>query len=297
MKLMSLLWLVLCIWPSLLLAEVKSELRIPKGREVHDSAHDYFTDLMLKALNKAARGRPVPVLVPTMEMAQQRIVRELKSGRTIDIFWLGGTRERAMDLLAIPIPLERGLIGYRQFIVRKDRAADFDSVNSIADLARFKACVGSQWVDAEILKNARLTLVTSVGHENLFKQLAAGRCDYFPRAVHEAKNEMANRAAEYPELMVYDRLLLHYPFAVYFFVRKEDRELADWLTQGLEQMIDTGEFLANMKTHPHTRLAFPLNNYANKRLLTLPNPDGPQFAEGKNLRYWFQPADFGLTKP
>ncbi len=297
MKVVSLFLLVFSIWPDLALAEVKTELRIPKGRAVNDSAHDYFTDLMLKALRKAANGRPVPVLVPTMEMAPQRTLRELKSGRVIDIFWLGGTRERAQDLLPIPIPLERGLIGYRQFIVRKDRAADFDSVKNLTDLAKFKACVGAQWVDTDVLKNAHFNLVTSVGHENLFKQLAAGRCDYFPRAVHEAKIEMANRRTDYPQLMVYDRLMLHYPFAVYFFVRKEDQELADWITAGLEQMIDSGEFLANMQTHPHTRLAFPLTEFATKRMLNLPNAYQPEFADEKNARYWFQPADFGFTNP
>lgn len=297
MKLMFLLLLVLCIWQEISFADVKAELRIPKGRPANDSAHDYFTGLMSRALKKAANGRRIPVLVTTMEMAPQRVVRELKTGRTIDIFWLGGTRERAQDLLPIPIPLERGLIGYRQFIVRKDRAADFDAVNSVADLAGFRACVGSQWVDTDVLKSAQLTVVTSVGHENLFKQLAAGRCDYFPRAVHEAKNEMANRAADYPQLMVYERLMLHYPLAVYFFVRKEDQELANWIQGGLEQMIDSGEFLTNMQAHPHTRLAFPLHELANKRLLYLPNPEQPEFADDKSARYWFQPEDFGLANP
>lgn len=268
------------------------ELRIPKGRGANDSAHHYFTELMLKALRKAANGRTLPTLVPTLEMAPARTVRELKLGRTIDIFWLGANRERERDLLAVPVPLERGLIGYRQFIVRRDRAAEFDAITNLSELANFKACVGAQWVDLDILKSAQLRVVTSVGHENLFKQLVAGRCDYFPRAVHEAKIEMANRAADYPELMVYEGMMLYYPFAVYFFVRHEDEELATWLKQGLEKMIDDGEFIAFMQKHPHTQLAFPLSKVAYKRLFLLPNNSLPLFTDEKNPRYWFQPSDF-----
>lgn len=282
----------LLLAPIGLCAAEPQSLRIPKARVFNDSAHDYFTELLQKALRKAANGRPVPRLVPTLQMAPERTVRELKSGRTIDIFWLGGSKERARDLLLIPVPLERGLIGYRQFIVRKDRVAEFDEINSLTDLAGLKGCVGAQWIDTDILQDAKLSLVTSVGYESMFKQLVAGRCDYFPRAIHEAKIEMANRASQYPELVVYDSLMLHYPFAVYFFVRKQDVALAKWVQDGLEQMIDDGEFMNFMQQHPHTRLAFPLYNSAHKRLISLPNDNLMEFVELNNPRYWFQPADF-----
>lgn len=283
---------LLLFLPIDLLAAEPQPLRIPKARAVNDSAHDYFSVLMQKALHKAANGRAVPALLPTREMAPERIVRELKAGRTIDIFWLGGSKARARDLLVVPIPLERGLIGYRQFIVRKDRVADFDAVKTLTDLANFKACVGTQWIDTGILQKANLPVVTSVGYENLFKQLVARRCDYFPRAIHEAKIEMTNRAADYPELVVYDSLMLHYPFAVYFFVRHEDKALAKWLQDGLEQMIDDGELLAHMQQHQHTKLAFPLKSSAHQRLFLIPNDNLPEVVDYKNPRYWFQPDDF-----
>lgn len=286
------LYSLLLLLPMNLQAAEAQPLRIPKARAVNDSAHDYFSVLMQKALHKAANGRAVPALQPTREMAPERIVRELKSGRTIDIFWLGASKVRAQDLLVVPIPLERGLIGYRQFIVRKDRVADFDGIKTLADLTNFKACVGTQWIDTDILKKANLPVVTSVGYETLFKQLVARRCDYFPRAIHEAKIEMTNRAADYPELTVYDSLMLHYPFAVYFFVRHEDQALAKWLQEGLEKMIDDGELLAHMQQHQHTKLAFPLKSSAHQRLIVIPNDSLPELIDHKNSRYWFQPVDF-----
>lgn len=280
------------VWADTTAAAVPLELRIPKASNPNNTDHAYFTGLLVKALEKAANGRPVPRLVPTLVMAPERIVLELKLGRTIDIFWMGVTTERAQDLLAIPIPLERGLIGFRQFVVRKDRAADFDKVTTLADLQQLKACVGAQWVDARILSAAELPIVTGVSLEGLFRQLAARRCDYFPRAVYEANIEMSKRAETYPQLMVYNKLMVHYPFAVYFFVRRDNQQLAQWIQQGLEQLIESGELLEYMQTQPHTRMAFPLQKHNQQRFLRLHNYTLPTNTNLNDRRYWFQLQDF-----
>lgn len=269
-----------------------TQIRIAQPRSTNDTSHFYFTELLQKALRKAANGREVPQLVPTIPLATERMVRELRAGRTIDIFWLGGGNERARNLLVVPIPLERGLVGYRQFIIRKERVAEFDAIKTVADLARLKACQGAQWVDTDILRAAHLNLVTSVNYESLFKQLSAGRCDYFPRGFHEAKIEVAKRAALYPELIVYEPLVLHYPFAAYFFVHKDNKVLAQWLQDGLEKMIDDGELLAHMQQHEHTSRAFPLRASEAKRILVIPNHYLPDFSNEENTRYWFQASDF-----
>lgn len=292
------LWFVR-IWAVLLLlainAAVASELRIPKPRAVDDPAYLYFSGLLQKALQKAADGREVPKLVPTIDMAEDRMVRELRADRIVDIFWLGGSKERALGLLMVPVPLERGLVGYRQFLIRKERVEEFDAIKTVADLANLRACQGAQWGDTEILRAAKLQLVTSVNYESLFKQLAAGRCDYFPRGFHQGKAELAARVVAYPELIVYEPLILHYPFAAYFYVHPKNKALAQWLQDGLEKMIDEGEFIAYMQQQEHTRLAFPLRRAETKRILEIPNIYLPDFSGEKNTRYWFQPSDFSGT--
>lgn len=269
-----------------------TQIRIAQPRSTNDTSHLYFTELLQKALQKAANGREVPQLVPTIPLATERMVRELRAGRTIDIFWLGGGKERTRDLLVVPIPLERGLVGYRQFIIRKERVAEFDAIKTVADLARLKACQGAQWVDTDILRAAHLSLVTSVTYESLFKQLYAGRCDYFPRGIHQGKVELAKRAVAYPDLIVYEPLILHYPFATYFYLHPKNKVLAQWLQDGLEKMIDDGELIAYMQQQVHTSSVFPLHGTEAKRLLVLPNHNLPVFSDEKNPRYWFQPSDF-----
>lgn len=291
------IWLVrlsvlLLLSPLALYAAETPELRIAKPRAIDDSAYLYFSGLLQKALQKAANGRQVPRLVTTIEMAEDRMVRELKADRIIDIFWLGGSNERADGLLVVPVPLERGLVGYRQFIIRKERVAEFDAIKTVTDLVKLKACQGAQWGDIDILRAAKLQLVTSVNYEGLFKQLAAGRCDYFPRGFHQGKVEMAKRAAIYPDLVVYEPLILHYPFASYFYVHPKNKELAQWLRDGLEKMIDDGELITYMHQQEHTNRAFPLRGNESTRLLVLPNHNLPAFSDEKNPRYWFQPSDF-----
>ena len=278
--------------PMALTATAASELRIAKPRAQDDPAYLYFSGLLQKALQKGAKGRAVPPLAITIEMAEDRMVRELRADRIIDILWLGGSKTRARDLLMVPIPLERGLVGYRQFIIRKERIAEFDAIKTLADLANFKACHGAQWGDTEILRAAKLPLVTSVNYESLFKQLAAGRCDYFPRGIHQGKVEVSNRAAVFPDLIVYEPLILHYAFATYFYVHPKNHGLAQWLQEGLEKMIDDGELIAYMQEQEHTRHAFPLYGAEAKRFLTLPNSNLPASSDEKNPRYWFQVSDF-----
>lgn len=284
----ALLTLLFCQWA---VAEPQT-LRIPKPRSVLDSSNTFYTQLLQKVLAKAANGREVPQLIQTFPMEHDRAVRELARGRSIDLVWMGMNNMRNKALRAIPIPLDRGLMGYRQFIIHRSRLAEFEQVKTLEDLRKFTACQGAQWLDTDILRDANLSVVTSTGYENLFKQVAAGRCDYFPRGYHEIHIELAQRGAKFPELMAYESLVLHYPFSVYFFVQRDNETLAAWIEEGIQKMIDDGELVAHLQQHPHTLRAFPLVSNNNRRFITIENFYLPDFADEKNPRYWFQPDDF-----
>lgn len=270
-------------------------LRVPQPRGADDSAYHYSTGLLKKALLKAANGRAVPTIVPaSMPLSTERKIHELRLNRTLDVAWLGGSKARGVDLLVVPIPLERGLVGYRQFIIRKDRIADFDAVKTLEDLKQLKACLDAHWVEADVFRDAQLEIVTSVNYEGMFKQLAAGRCDYLPRGFNEAKIDLAKRVTEYPQLMVYEPLILHYPFASYFYLNKDNKVIAQWLRDGLEKMIDDGELLEYMKAHEATSVAFTLAS-SPKRMLVIPNHYLPEFSNENDRRYWIQASEFVNT--
>ena len=104
--------------------------------------------------------------------------------------------------------------------------------------------------DVDIMRAAAFRVTEVAVLEGLYQQVVAKRCDYFPRGYYEATSELAQRAATYPELVEYQSMVLHYPFAIYFFVRRDNEMLAQWIEQGLERLIDEGEFLAYMEKHP-----------------------------------------------
>lgn len=273
-------------------SETPAQLLVTKPRSEFDINHQYYTSLLKKALTKAAAGRAVPELKPTFAMEQGRALRELAKGESLDVFWVGTDLDKEQEFRAIRIPLERGLMGFRKFILRKDSIAKFNSISSLQQLQQLTACQGAFWPDVEIMRSSGLKVEEAPVYENIFKQLLAGRCDYFPRGLHEGVIELEKRQALYPELVRYNKLMLNYPFAVYFFTRKENEALALWIEQGLEQMIDDGELLAHMQQQELTRHVFPLKHSPTDPWISIKNPLLSPDTPVNNSRYWFQPEDF-----
>lgn len=272
-------------------------LNIPKAHSEYDIAHDYYSTLLRKALKKAANGRELPQLKETLAMEQGRATNELIKGKLVDVYWLGTDSHKEENLRAVRIPLERGLMGFRKFIITRDMVSTIDKVNTLADLQNLVACQVSHWPDTHILEAAGLRVWDSAVYENLFKQVSAKRCDYFPRGYHEGIAELDQRRHLYPNLIRYESLMLRYPFAVYFFVPLDNEVLAQWIEQGLERMIDDGELLQHMQQHPLTAKVFPLGRDSNVRRIDIPNPLMAKNTDFSNPRYWFQSDDFNSSVP
>lgn len=255
-------------------------------------AQDYFVQLLRKALEAGANGRAVPTINETHLMEQDLGVQEMIRGKKVDVYWMGTDQERERKLRAIRIPLDRGLIGHRRFIIQQRMKGAFDGVADINALRSYSACQGVDWPDTKVLRNAGLNVREIISFERIFQEVATLHCEYFPRGYFEGYSEVEQRKATYPDLMFYENLVLNYPFALYFFVNAKDEELARWIELGLEKMIDSGEFLKYMEHHPLTRVAFPLNKVKNLRWINVENAGMPAGTDYKNPRYWFQPEDF-----
>ncbi len=255
-------------------------------------AQDYFVQLLTKALVAGASGRPVPVINETQLMEQDLGVHEMIRGKKVDVYWMGTDAERERKLRPIRIPLDRGLIGHRRFIIQKRMQGAFDGVMDLKVLSSYSACQGVEWPDTKVLRMAGLKVREITSFERIFQEVASLRCEYFPRGYFEGYSEVEQRKATYPDLMFYENLILEYPFALYFFVNPKDEELARWIELGLEKMIDDGSFVKHMEGHPLTKVAFPLNKVKKLRWIHIENPQMPAGTDYKNPRYWFQPDDF-----
>ncbi|KZN62763.1 hypothetical protein [Pseudoalteromonas luteoviolacea] len=274
-----LIWLLLLSYTSI----ASETIRVRGSQSEHDSTHNYYVgliELAFEKLNKPIRIQFSPYMV------QDRALSELKSGRLIDLYWAGTNHQRESELGVVRIPLNKGLLGYRVFTIHKDNAQFFSEIKSIESLKNISLCQGQHWPDTDIMLAAGLSVTTNVIYENMFKQVYAGRCKAFPRGINEAFSEVVSRNKIMPDLMVYDDLILHYRFPMYFFTHKDNKQLINDLKLGLTRALEDGSFDHYMKTHSATKHLFPLSQWQNKTILTINNPFLSQSTPTNNKDLW-----------
>lgn len=215
-------------------------------------------------------GPTTPLMPSELVMERTRAIKALEAG-DLDLIWISMGQEVEQVLRPIRIPIYRGLIGQRLFLIHRDRAADFAQVRRLSDLAAFTAGQGVGWVDTQILQSAGLKVVTNT-YDALFKMLARGSVDYFPRGANEALAEQRARASEYPELIVEPRLLLSYRSDNIFFVSKKNEALAQRLEGGLLAAHADGSYQQLYDRHPYVQQVLADANLGRRLRMEIPNP-------------------------
>jgi hypothetical protein len=202
-------------------------------------------------------------------LSRGALTSEIESGQ-IDVMWAGAS-ELENQLRPVRIPILKGLLGHRIFIIRKGDQSKFDNITSLTQLKALQAGQGKNWGDTTILKSAGIPTVTTFKYANLFPMLEGGRFDYFPRAVHEPWSEVTSR----PELglTIEKKIMLIYPFAMYFYVGKNNRELHDLIYQGFEQAIQDGSFDKLFFANPMIKDVLSKAHLAERRVFRINNPN------------------------
>ncbi|WP_028865731.1 transporter substrate-binding domain-containing protein [Psychromonas aquimarina] len=204
------------------------------------------------------------------ELPEPRLIEEIQLGK-VDLMWAGASPHLDEKLLTIRIPLYKGLLGHRIFIIKKEHQARFDDIKTLAQLKQLTAGQGTLWGDTKVLQDAAIPVVTTLKYPNLFYMLEGERFDYFPRAVHEPWDEVAAR----PELnlAVDKNVLLVYPFAMYFYVEKNNQALHDKLARGFEAAIADGSFDQLFLNHQMIKDALQKTNLKNRTVIRINNPN------------------------
>jgi ABC-type amino acid transport substrate-binding protein len=237
MRLRSAVALLLALYGAFAgLAAEGSTLQVRYPQQEADGA--YPVKVLALALSKS--GIPYAMEPMHYQMPQGRALKQLAQGIDLNVVWSITSKEREQDLLPVRIPIDKGLYGWRIFLVNKQDLPKFFGIKSLNDLKVHKAGQGHDWPDTTILRTNGLPVEVSPRYDSLFRMLKSNRFDYFPRSVLEIWGE-ADRYADMG-LVVEPRLLLHYPTAFYFFVSKSNPELAAILERGLTAAIKDGSF-------------------------------------------------------
>jgi len=234
------------------------------GRESH---WRYLLALMKLAVERA--GADHEFLESQEPMTQARVIREL-AGRTgrLDLAWTMTSVEREQQMIPVRVPVDRGLIGLRIALVRREHADRWAELRTLDQLKRFSAGQGGDWPDTEILRDNGLTVHTASRYEALFDMLRRGRVDYFPRAVFEIDDEAAGALAQ--DLVIEPHVLIRYPAASYLFVRPDRPKLAADLERGLEAAVADGSMQRLFQRHFGDLIA--RHRLAQRVVLNLRNP-------------------------
>ncbi|MDE2431091.1 MAG: hypothetical protein KGM99_20405, partial [Burkholderiales bacterium] len=228
--------LSLCYAPALQ-AKVLS-IVYPQPESKLDTRPDYFVRVLALALSKS--GVQYELHAHEIRMTQVRALRQLEQNDGIDVAWTMTSKERESALLPIRIPLDKGLFGWRIFLINPDEQQIFSNITTLQQLRPLSAGQGYDWPDVPILQANQLTVVPGTNYEALFRMLQARRFQYFPRSILEIWDEQKNH--QNLGLVIEKKLALHYPTCLYFFVNKQNKNLAALLERGLHQAIRDGSF-------------------------------------------------------
>jgi hypothetical protein len=247
--------------------------------------YDYRWKLLELALAKGAGPGQTYRLVPCPDdITQARSERELESG-SLDVLALGSTPQREDRLLPIRVDILKGIIAYRVFLIRagdQGRIAGMDETALRRDLT-FGLARG--WADLPVMVAAGFAVETASDSGGLFRMLAAGRFDAFPRGLNEVYLDLAQHAKEFPQLAVERTKALYFPFPVYFWVNRGRPGLAGTIRRGLDRALADGSFRRLFMT----TYAWEIDKVRTERrhVLKLPNPSLPPDAAAPDTHWWW----------
>ena len=218
------------------------------------------------------------------EMTNARALVELEDGR-VDVVWVGTSRALERRFKPIYIPITRGLLGSRLFVIRADRQEDFSEVERLADLREMVAGQGTGWTDTRILREADLEIVTA-SFDELFQLVSTGRIDYYPLGASEIYGFLDQYRSRYPSVTVEEDIVLVYRFDFLFFVNEADEELHAAIHSGMLDMYEDGTYMEMYRNHPELKPALEQANLDSRLRLEIPNPIASEELRSIPDRFW-----------
>jgi hypothetical protein len=180
------------------------------------------------------------------------------------------------DLIPVRFPLYLGMAGYRVCFVSPQAKAAVAGAHALDALRRFTIGQGAGWLDVPILRANGFQVEEVTSYDAMFRMVAQGRFDLFCRSVVEVLRE-AEANADLPDLILDKTFALVYDLPQFFYTHRNNRELADRVTQGLEKAYADGSLQALFRTHMRASLRFA--DMPKRRVFRLdaPAPKGIDF--------------------
>ncbi|KXI28734.1 amino acid ABC transporter substrate-binding protein [Paraglaciecola hydrolytica] len=205
----------------------------------NDKGSEYPLKLLALALDQT--GVNYRLIASDRIMPQSKALKRLMDNREVNVVWSMTDEQREEVLLPVRIPIYKGLIGWRIFLIRKDMDSRFKYIQSLEHLLKLNPIQGSDWPDTRIMQANGFDVLTASDHDALFGMLVSAQGDFFPRSIVEIWDELENNNSR-NNLEIENKLGVRYPAAMYYFVNKKSVPLANLIQTGLEMAIKNGKF-------------------------------------------------------
>lgn len=249
-----------------------------------DQQKTYYVELLELAIEKSKpKFGEASLQGIGVTMVYQRRLKSINTGY-VDVIWAMTSEQREAAMLPIRIPIFKGLIGYRVMVIQDVKQQELSHTTSTQQIKNMLALQGKDWLDTDILRANGFKVHTTDWYDSLYKGVSSGIFDYFPRSVLEPWAEM--KVYRYNNLVVEAKHLLHYPAAMYYFVKKDNQALAQRIEYGLNQAIDDGSFDKLLYNYPAHREALSKSKLNTRIVHKLSNPYLPKSTPLTDTRLW-----------
>lgn len=255
----------------------------PRADSAADERVNYYSELLTLCLTKS--GHTYQAQPTSFHIEQERGLQLIEANRGLEVIWTFTTSAREEKLMPIRIPIDRGLFGWRLFLIKTNDQVLFNTITTAEQLAKLRAGQGHDWPDTDILQANHFLISGSTTYEGLFDMLARNHIHYFPRSLLEIELELNSHP--HRGLAIESNLVLHYPTALYFFVNKKNTELAADIEKGLRKAIEDGSFKKLFDHHFSDTIR--KSDLTKRKVISINNPLLPLKTPLSETHYWFSP--------
>ncbi|MGY0311365.1 amino acid ABC transporter substrate-binding protein [Alteromonas macleodii] len=256
----------------------------PRPIDDSDARAQYPIALLKLALDKTGVNyelRPSDRILLT-----GKAMRQLRENREVNVVWSMTDSQREKELTPIRIPIAKGLIGLRVFVINENKKTKFDDVLSLTDMRKLIPIQGEEWPDTKILQANGFNVFTVPEFREAYDMIKQGKGDFFPRSVMEVDAELEVEGRR-NNLYLEPSMALYYPTAMYYFVSSSNETLANLIETGLNRAIEDGSFDALFEsTYAPILASLGVNE---RKIFTLENPLLPIETPLTNSALWYKP--------
>lgn len=169
----------------------------------------------------------------------------------------------------VPFPILKGLASYRLFLAHGRNLEVLNHIEDVATLKTFEVGQGEGWSTGKILEDHGFKVVYGGPYKTLFPMLYADRYQLLMRGVYEIAPELELYQPRMPELEIVDGFAIYTYLPMYFFVSRDQPQLAERLEYGLKKAHASGQLDALFMHYFSDTLT--LLNLGQRRIFCLPN--------------------------